>query len=69
MFIIHNSECKRKTSVISRSEIPVLPPTTLNPYYISAFRIPELQRREALFTFYNLLFIIFTKEFRIGKFV
>ena len=63
LFIIHNSECRRKTSIISRSEIPLLPPTTLNPYYKSVFRIPELQRRATAFTFYNLPFIIFPKEF------
>jgi len=69
LFIIHNSECKRKTSIIHRYEIPLLPPTTLNPYYRSAFRISKLQRREAHITFCNLLFIIFAKEFLRGKFV
>jgi len=69
LFIIHNSECRRKTSIISRSDIPLLPPTTLNPYYKSAFRIQELQRRAAPFTFCNPLFIIFAKEFLKGKFV
>jgi len=63
LFIIHNSGYKRKTSIIPRSEIPLLPPTTLNPYYKSAFRIPELQRRAAPIPFCNLLFIIFAKEF------
>ena len=69
LFIIHNSGCKRKTSILPRSEIPLLPPTTLNPYYKSAFRIPELQRTAALITFCDLLFIIFAKEFLRGKFV
>ena len=67
--LIDNSRYKGK--IFNNPQIwdfSLLPPTTLNSNYNSAFRSLALQRRAAPIPFCNLLFILSVKEFLRGKF-